>query len=158
MHFRNEVVQEKYFLHPGYILVSKDPYLISTVLGSCVSVCLWDSVQKFGGMNHYLYSISYSGERNSQSGDISIPYMIKLLIDLGIKKHDLKAHIVGGAQNKDMQCSTIGRDNINIAKQILQKHHIDIITMDVGGETGRKVIFDNYTGEVTVYKVNNLRR
>jgi len=158
MKLENNTEQEKYFLQPGYILVSKDPYLISTVLGSCIAVCLWDSVQKFGGMNHYLYARTFNNIRNSQSGNVSIPYMIKLLIDLGAQKHNLKAHIIGGAQNREMQSSTIGRDNIKIAEKILGDNYIDIVTVDVGGDMGRKVTFDNYSGEVVVYKVNSLRR
>ena len=27
---------------------------ITTVLGSCVSTCLWDPVERIGGMNHFM--------------------------------------------------------------------------------------------------------
>ena len=44
-----------YLLEPGYVYLSRDNSVIRTVLGSCVSVCLWDKVQKYGGINHFLY-------------------------------------------------------------------------------------------------------
>lgn len=149
--------KDKYFLQPGYIFASKRPHLISTVLGSCISVCIWDCSQDFGGMNHYIHAKPYRKEKSAQFGSISIPYMIKLLLDMGAVKHNLKAHVIGGAQNSLMKSSKIGDENIKIAENVLKKHYIDIVTMDTGGNMGRKVIFDSQTGEVVVYKVNNIR-
>ena len=150
--------KQKYFLQPGYIFVSKEPHFISTVLGSCVSVCIWDPVLNFGGMNHHIHAKPFSKhDRTSQFGSIAIPHMIKLLIKMGALKNNLKAHIVGGAQNSLMESSTIGKENIKIAEKILRANFIEIITMDTAGEMGRKVVFDSETGELAVYKVNNLR-
>lgn len=43
------VHRETYYLHPGYIYISRQQETIQTVLGSCVAVCLWDQSQKCGG-------------------------------------------------------------------------------------------------------------
>ncbi len=40
------VKAENYFLKPGYIFLSENPTVISIVLGSSVSVCLYDSRRK----------------------------------------------------------------------------------------------------------------
>jgi chemotaxis protein CheD len=148
---------EKYFLHPGYIFISRNPYLIHTVLGSCVAVCLWDSVQKYGGMNHFIYARSKPGERNCKYGDISIPHMINLMIFNGSSRAGLKAHITGGGFQADLG-PEIGEENYEVAKEILQKNEIEIITTDVGGQTGRKVIFDSGSGRIIVYKGINIRQ
>jgi len=153
----NELDTNKYFLQPGYIFVSKEPHLISTVLGSCVSVCIWDCKLNFGGINHYIHPKPFRTERNSQFGSIAVPYLIKLLLNMGAQKNNLKAHITGGAQSPDMNSYKIGRDNIRIAEKVLKHHSIEIITRDTGGEMGRKVVFNNETGEIVIYKVNNLR-
>jgi chemotaxis protein CheD len=150
--------KQKYFLHPGYIFVSKEPYLISTVLGSCVSVCIWDSVSGIGGMNHHIHAKPFcKKEYSSQFGSIAIPYMIKELVKMGGIKTNFRAHIIGGAQNPSMGSSLIGKENIKIAEDILRKHFIQIITHDTAGQMGRKVVFDTETGEIAVYKVNSLR-
>lgn len=150
--------KQKYFLHPGCIFVSKEPHLISTVLGSCVSVCIWDPIQGFGGMNHHIHAIPFKkGERSSQYGIIAVPYMIKMLVKLGASRANFKAHIVGGSQNPLMGSSMIGKENIIIAEKILRENFIQVITVDTAGEMGRKVVFDTETGELAVYKVNKLR-
>lgn len=148
---------ENYYLNTGAIFVSGQEYLVSTVLGSCVSVCIWDSRGNAGGMNHYIYSNAKNGVRNSKYGDISINHMLNLLFKMGAIRNNLKAHIVGGGQNPNLT-SNIGEENIAIAEEILRRNRITIVTRDIGGQTGRKVIFNNISGEILVYKGINVRK
>lgn len=148
---------EKYFLQPGSIYVSEKPCLIHTVLGSCVSVCLWDSGRGCGGMNHYIYGRWTKGERNAKYGDVSIRYMIGLMTGNGSRCADLRAHITGGGFNPELG-SEIGRENRAVAEEILKEKGITVVTADVGGQTGRKVVFNNMTGEIVVYKGINVRK
>ena len=99
---------ERYYLHPGYIYANSKNAVISTVLGSCISICLWDKKKKFGGMNHFIYPKSKPDEKNGRFGDISCTYLIKLMLELGSNKDDLVAHIVGGANNPVLK-SNIGK-------------------------------------------------
>ncbi len=155
----DDITKKQYFLQPGYIFVSQEPYLIQTVLGSCVAVCLWDSKLKIGGMNHYIHSSPFDkNEKTCQYGCYATPHLVKLLLDIGSKKNDLRAHIIGGAQNPDMQSYLIGDGNIKVATTILKEQFIDILSSDTGGQIGRKVIFDNYSGDVMVNKVQNIRK
>ena len=147
----------KFFLQPGYIFVSEQPYLIHTVLGSCVSVCLWDSSKKAGGMNHFIYSRTRPGFHNARYGDVSTIYLIRLMLEMGCQKNQMKAHIVGGGHNPELD-SKIGDENAIVAEEVLKKNMIEIVTKDVGGQTGRKIIFNNNTGEILVYKGINIRR
>ncbi|MCX7747369.1 MAG: chemotaxis protein CheD [Clostridia bacterium] len=147
---------QKYYLQPGFIFVSREPHFIHTVLGSCVSVCIWDDTNFFGGMNHYIYHRSRNGERNGRVGDASIPYLIKLILELGAQRNNLKAHIVGGAQNPKLS-PVIGLDNVRIAEEILSAKGISVITKDIGGLSGRKIIFNSGSGEILVYKGANIR-
>ena len=51
----NHIAATNYFLEPGYMFVSVKPAAISTVLGSCVAVCLYDRKHKIGGMNQFQF-------------------------------------------------------------------------------------------------------
>ena len=58
------VTERRHFLYPGQIFVSREAITISTILGSCAAVCLWDSRRKIGGMNHYLLPEGAADGRN----------------------------------------------------------------------------------------------
>jgi chemotaxis protein CheD len=149
--------QKTYFLHPGFIFVSEEPYLIHTVLGSCISVCLWDSVHKFGGMCHFIYSPALNNERNCRYGDIAIPHLFYLMYEMGSKNSFLKAHIIGGGENPNFP-SPIGNQNAELAEKLVKENRVEILTQDVSGQFGRKVIFNSGSGEILVYKINDVRR
>jgi chemotaxis protein CheD len=149
--------QERFFLQPGYIFASKYPYQIHTVLGSCVSVCVWESEKKAGGMNHFIYGRSQQGFYNARYGDVSTMHLIHMMLEMGCQKTYMKAHVIGGGYNPELG-SKIGNENARIAEEILMKNRIEIATKDTGGMFGRKLIFNNVTGEILVYKGANIRR
>lgn len=154
----NLTTKKKYFVQPGYIFASKNPHLLSTVLGSCVSICLWDSLLCFGGMNHYVHAKPFKKDEHSATfGSISIPHLFNLMLKMGSRKENLKAHIVGGSYNPQFGNKIIGKQNVELAAKFLKKHNIEILSFDSGDKMGRKVVFDTETGEIVVYKVNNLR-
>jgi len=152
-----DMMPEKYYLMPGYIFVSEKPFLIQTVLGSCVSVCIWDAVNHFGGMNHYIFSKPFRNEMNGKFGTVSIQHMLKLVYSMGSSTKDLRAHILGGGHKKFSDPS-IGENNWKVAEEILGREGVTILTRDTGGETGRKVIFNNRSGEILVYKGIDVRK
>lgn len=147
---------EKYFVQPGYIFASQKQMLIDTVLGSCVSICLWDRQNIFGGMNHFIYPRHGRHGANARFGDVSTAHLLSLMKRMGSRQEDLVAHVVGGAQNPLLN-SSIGADNVEVAKAFLNRHKIQIINMDVGGSLGRKLTFNTQTGEIIVYKCMKLR-
>ena len=149
--------QKTYFLNPGFIFVSEEAFLIHTVLGSCISVCLWDSVHKFGGMCHYLYSNMIHNERNGKYGEIAIAHLFRLMTEMGANYHYLKAHIIGGGENPKFP-SPVGNQNAELAKKLVKQHQVEILTQDIGGQFGRKVIFNSGSGEILVYKINDVRQ
>ncbi|HEX2224465.1 MAG TPA: hypothetical protein VHN15_09685, partial [Thermoanaerobaculia bacterium] len=52
------------YLHAGQLLVSPDPCRITTILGSCIAVCLWDPAVHMGGLTHFILP-NWAGERVS---------------------------------------------------------------------------------------------
>ena len=141
----------KHFLYPGAIFASTEPYYITTILGSCVAVCLYDSVMKIGGMNHFMLPLwNGQGLASPRYGNIAIKKIIEKMESLGSSRSDMKAKVFGGAEiiATNINQFMIGERNINIAKDILKDENISIVGSSLAGKLGRKIIFDTYTGQI----------
>ncbi len=159
---RNEkgLTQYQYFLSPGYIYLARAPTIISTVLGSGVSVCVYDKKEMFGAMNCFLYpEIREQGKTTALYGNVATIALIRLMLQEGSKPKHLVAQIFGGAYNEEVsKVRDVGSENVRVARKVLSRSGIKIISEDVGGTLGRKVVYDSYTNEVAVLKVERLRQ
>ncbi len=138
---------------PGKLVVAEQETLISTLLGSCVAVCLHDPLTKIGGMNHYLLPEVLNGETPSpRYGSFAIPELIKEMDKKGADIYQLQAKVFGGGNVlKDNKLGqSIGQRNIAIAEAALKAAGIWIVRKDVAGDRGRKITFDTTTFEVLV--------
>jgi chemotaxis protein CheD len=147
--------KNKYFLHPGYVFVSEEPYYIHTVLGSCVSIVIWDREKKMGGMNHFVLPTAEE-KPNGRYGNVSIPYLFRMMQNIKSEKRHWDIHILGGSANDTMK-SAVGLLNVEFAIKWLEKNHYTISSRDTGGNLGRKVIFNTESGELLVYKIKKIR-
>lgn len=141
----------KKFIHVGEIFLGAKPTEITTVLGSCIAVCLYDKVEQVGGMNHYLVPLwNDNGLQSPKYGNISIPKLIENMLNIGCEKYNLEAKIFGGGNviNVSQEDMMIGRKNILIAKEILRDYNIKITAQDVGGNRGRKILMRSDTGKI----------
>ena len=114
---------KKVFLNPGEIFVTNEEYLIETILGSCISVCLWDSINKIAGMNHFVFSgeeRNGNSEKNGKYGKISTCYLIKSMLAFGADIKNIKAVIAGGAKNINLGAE-VGIENRKIAFKVMLK-------------------------------------
>ncbi|MCG8686792.1 MAG: chemotaxis protein CheD [Desulfobacterales bacterium] len=151
-------VTKDYFLRPGYIYLPQKPTVISTVLGSSVSVSLYDKRMKTGGMNHFLFPYVQNREKSTALyGNIAVIALIRMMEENGSKRSHLEAQIFGGAFNTDVSTRDIGKDNFIHARQILNRKGIKIVSEDVGGSKGRKVVFNTLSYEIGILKVDRLR-
>ncbi len=148
----------KYFLKPGYVFVSVKPTVISAVVGTCVVVCIYDTKRKVGGMNNYqLPNITEQDKATARYGNVAIFALTDMMLKDGSKIKNLEAQIVGGAVNRELDTENIGVLNVNIAKNILKKKNIRVVSEDVGGEKGRKIVFNTSTNELAILKVDTIR-
>ncbi|MBF0572886.1 MAG: chemotaxis protein CheD [Desulfamplus sp.] len=155
----NIPIRLDYLLKPGFIYLSDKPISISTVVGSSVSVCLFDKKQKIGGMNHFQFpEIKDREKATAIYGNVATFALIKMMLSNGSKNNHIEAQIFGGAYNPEVSNINVGMNNIKAARKILNSKRIKVISEDVGGEVGRKIIFNTSTFEVAVLKVKNLRR
>lgn len=139
------------YLKPGELYVGSKPVVVKTVLGSCVAVCLYDTLHKIGGVNHYLLPFSQNDTQNPLNyGEHSIPTLIQLVLDEGGEKRCLVAQLVGGCSMRPDPIIDVGQSNIDIAREILHKYSIPIIGEYVGGNVGRVITFDPYTNNLQI--------
>lgn len=141
----------KKFIHVGEIYIGAKPTEISTVLGSCVAVCLYDTLQRIGGMNHYLVPLwNENGLQSPKYGNISIPRLIESMESIGCSRSNMEAKIFGGGNVIDVSSEDmmVGRKNVLIAKEILREYRIPIKASDVGGEKGRRIMMRSDTGKI----------
>jgi chemotaxis protein CheD len=85
------------YLHPGQLAVASKPTAITTVLGSCVAVCIHDPVAGVGGMNHFLLPHHVERERSARFGTVAIPDLVSAVLRAGAKRVSLVAKVFGGA-------------------------------------------------------------
>lgn len=127
---------------------------MTTILGSCVAVCLWDPALRFGGINHYLLPYWAEGAAASlRYGNVAVQCLIESLLTLGCVKDRLVAKLFGGAsviQAFQEGEDPLGMKNVQVAQTLLAEAGIRIVGEDVGGRHGRKVIFQTDDGVVWV--------
>ena len=143
----------EHYLYPGTIFADLDPSIVTTVLGSCVSVCLWDQRQNIGGINHYFLPGGKIDESSSpRFGDVAIRSLLNAMYKLGSSKKDLIAKVFGGAMVLQIISSglSVGDRNIEVALKILKQEGIPIKSRDLGGKLGRKIKFNTHSGVVSV--------
>jgi chemotaxis protein CheD len=144
-----------HFLYPGTLFVSKGPARITTILGSCVSVCLWDRVKTIGGINHYINPLwNGDGLPTPRYGNVAITRLYEQMQRHGSDRGDIVAKVFGGARMYagESNLFMVGSLNIQVAWDILDELTIPVAGYDVGGQRGRKLVFDSSTGLVTIYK------
>lgn len=141
------------YLYPGELVATSDPSVISTVLGSCVCVCLLDPVTRSGGANHFLLPHFTRGDASScRFGQTAMEMLISRMIALGCQKRNLTARLFGGASQFEVSGGrvSIGQQNVQVATRFLEDEGIPILAREVGGKRGRKLVFHTETGAVFV--------
>jgi len=146
----DEAIPGRHYLYPGTLFAHREPHLVTTVLGSCVSVCLWDAAARVGGINHYLLPLwNGDGLPTPKYGNIAIAKLVERVQALGAGSK-LVAKLFGGASmwEKTDGLLAIGQRNIELAIELLEQHRIPVISSDLGGSVGRKIIFHTGDGSV----------
>lgn len=144
---------------PGQYHATAEGTVITTVLGSCVSVCLYDTVSGVGGMNHYMLpgDSGELGRKSSGSARYGI-HAMKLLIEhvlqLGAECSRLEAKVFGAGKVMEGM-SDVGRQNADFAVRYLAERKVRIAAIDVGDIYPRKICFYPASGQVFVKRIQN---
>ncbi|WP_322895405.1 MULTISPECIES: chemotaxis protein CheD [unclassified Yoonia] len=131
----------------GDFAVSADPaVMMSTVLGSCVAVCLFDSQKRVGGMNHFL--LATGGDADTEDlkyGVNAMELLINRILQIGGDRRRLQAKVFGGAR-MTIHARDIGQSNADFAMEFLDREGIACLSQSVGGTLARRVQFVPTTG------------
>src|SRR5271156_5187741 len=85
------------FLPPGLVHCTSVPSRVTTILGSCVAVCLWDKVRRVGGINHFILPYRRDDRPSPRFGDIAIARLVEEMRHLGCDPGSMRAKVFGGA-------------------------------------------------------------
>lgn len=139
-------------VHPGAWSVETEKPL-STLLGSCVAVCLFDPLLKIGGINHFMLPEmgrnKYGDVDSLLSGNFAMEALLNALLAKGARKARLQAKAFGGGTiiDTDGGSLSIGMRNANFAKEWLLRESIPLLSSDFLGPWSRKIVFLPFSGE-----------
>jgi chemotaxis protein CheD len=162
MHPKDNHLQTVY-LKPGEISVCKKPTKVVTVLGSCVSVTMFNRRLKLGAICHATLPRSRKGgpctgyrDEAFKYVNCSIRFMIETFRRHNIANGEIEVKLFGGADTlSSKKENTIGSQNVKTALDIIREENLDVVAADVGDSFGRKLIFYTHTGEVFRKRLKN---
>lgn len=160
-YFDNRFKRTAVKLLPGDFFACNGGEMIVTVLGSCISVCLHETILKIGGMNHFMLpelkaknktktenklsvnvteSCVYQNSNAARYGNAAMELLINEIIKLGGDRKNIIAKVFGGG-SVTRSTIDIGKKNIEFIYEYLALESIPVVNQDVGGNFARKVYF-----------------
>ena len=151
---RRDPLERRLYLHPGSLWAEAEAAVITTVLGSCVSVCLWDPVTAIGGINHFVLPRG-GAVRSPHYGGHAMPMLLERLVAVGAKRERLVSSVFGGASIFPVpgQGPQLGNRNVAEALEFLEREGVAVLRSDVCGNQGRKITFRTSDGTTLVRKM-----
>lgn len=147
------------YLKPGEACFCEQPAIVSTVLGSCISVTIHHPVRRVGAICHAV--LPQHNEHPSRKKDYnpleyvdtSILWMMEQFNRRGIRQTELVVKMFGGAgmfaaPMPRLEGLAVGRKNIEMGMATLEDQKLRLTSWNVGGRLGRKLVFHTYSGDV----------
>ncbi len=147
------------YLKPGDFCFGDGRLRITTLLGSCISITLWQPLLKHGGMCHYMLP-SRTGRHAKLDGKYGTEAMELFMQELKRRRavpqqYEVKVYgggnMFGSMLNSGMD---VGRRNIEMAHELLDHYGFNVVHDHVGDFGHRKVQFDVWNGEVRLVHVS----
>ncbi len=156
-------------LHPGEYCASRQDVLLRTLLGSCISACLYDPVTRVIGMNHFLLTERRYSEREKplylteagRYGVHAMELLINDMIKLGGRRENLRAKVFGGSSllgfNGTGTSPSVGELNCRFIIEFLENDGIPLVASSLGGHRGRVIRFSSLDFSVLVRKLGRFK-
>ncbi len=119
--------------------------VISTLgLGSCLGITCFDPTTKVGGLLHAMLPDSQKHRATNPITamylDIALPALIESLVRLGGNRRNFELKVFGGAQIlQSNEYFSIGRQNVEMMKQLATHYHLNVVAWEVGGQSNRSI-------------------
>ncbi|MDT7041890.1 hypothetical protein [Candidatus Nitronereus thalassa] len=159
MRFPHEIA----VIMPGEFFVSRAPMVVYTVLGSCISVCIRDTVTKIGGMNHFMLASPSGNVENdhwgpsARYGSYAMEVLVNELLGQGGHKSRFEVKVFGGGKIYEGR-NDVGAKNAAWALEYLEREGMQPIKADVGDVCPRKVYYFTESGRVLLKKLDGIQR
>jgi chemotaxis receptor (MCP) glutamine deamidase CheD len=143
-------------IHVGEMYATQVPTLIRTLLGSCISACLYDPVARIGGMNHFMLPHAEGTLTDpARFGVHAMEELVFRMQSLGADRRRLKSKLFGGGHVLATVDShdSVPRRNVRFIEEFMVVEGIPVVSRDLGGREGRVVVFASSTGQAFVRKV-----
>jgi chemotaxis protein CheD len=133
---------------------------ITTVLGSCVSTCLWDPAERIGGMNHFMLPGDTASQgspwaASARFGVYAMEVLINEMIHLGADRRRMMAKVFGGARLlSGFDRLDVGAKNVEFVLEFLKVEGIRVLAQDLLDVSPRKVVFFVDTGKAQVKRLS----
>ena len=134
----------------GFHVTDSPDDVLTTVLGSCVAVCMRNPHTGFGGMNHFLLPSDVSPKRDGyhlRYGTYSIERLINAILSRGGDRGQLEVKVFGGA-NILQGMTEIGTRNAEFVETYLKKEGVTVAARDLGGRFARRIRYFPTIGRV----------
>lgn len=144
-------------LLPGQFHAGRDEAMV-TVLGSCVSACLWDPQARIGGMNHFMLpgagAAASPWAASARFGVHAMEVLINRMLRLGAQRRDLVAKVFGGARVlQGFEVLDVGAQNAAFVLEFLREEGVPLAAQDLGGVHPRKLVFFPASGRACVKRL-----
>jgi chemotaxis protein CheD len=149
-HFQFDAVK----VLPGEYYVTADNLMVMTVLGSCISACIWDARAKVGGMNHFMLPEGDSSDASGRYGSYAMELLLNDMMKAGARRENMQAKIFGGGQvMHSFTTMNVGERNTQFVLDYLQTERITIVSKDVLDIYPRKVCYFPASGKAMVKRL-----
>jgi chemotaxis protein methyltransferase CheR len=135
----------------GEVFASREPVIIRTLLGSCVSASLYDPEARVGGLNHFLLPEGDEpGDRGARFGVHAMELLINEIMKLGGVRQRLVAKVFGGAHVIPGMSRAIPDGNVEFIQRFLQAEGIPVVGQRLAGNVALEVCFETSSGRAKV--------
>ena len=159
-YFDRDLQVETVKILPGQYHAARGEGSISTVLGSCVATCLWDPVERIGGMNHFMLPGDSAPATSpwavsARFGVYAMEVLINEMLHLGADRRRLVGKAFGGARVlQGFETLDVGRRNAEFVLAFLREEGIRLVAQDLLGVSPRKIHFFPATGKVQLKRLH----
>ncbi len=148
---------------PGEFFVSKDPMVVYTVLGSCISACIRDPIAGVGGMNHFMLPAPKThssgdawGGESTRYGSFAMEQLINEILKRGGMKSRLEIKLFGAGKIYEGNID-VGARNTEWVLQFLKNEGYTLAKSDLGDVFPRKVYYFTDSGRVLMKKIERIK-
>lgn len=148
---------------PGEYFVSREPMVVYTVLGSCISACVRDPIAGVGGMNHFMLPAptehqtgdAWGGE-STRYGSFAMEQLINGILKRGGQKDRLEVKLFGAGKIYEGNID-VGARNTEWVLNYVKTERLSVVGRDLGDVYPRKIYYFTDSGRVLMKRIQRIK-